>query len=190
MLLRWKLLENWPKLRLIGVRRPPYHFGRRTSGGGSKCAKSAYIYTCPFWHLTAHTKWYFCVCNNTIIRSKNIFISFLFVLIHSIIIKQGVINVRQYSIFAGLFFKINQKMSACTMTKWPPIAFRNEVTPLGVSEVSTILFLERRLFLRTLIEHITAAPWSMQKCTGHFGLYSLGVLYYIQQQWASRSGLQ
>ena len=48
-------------------------------------------------------------------------------------------------------------MSACTMTKWPPIAFRNEVTPLGVSEVSTILFLERRLFLRTLIEHITAA---------------------------------
>ena len=97
------------------------------------------------------------MCNNTIIRSKNIFISFLFVLIHSIIIKQGVINVRQYSIFAGLFFKINQKMSACTMTKWPPIAFRNEVTPLGVSEVSTILFLERRLFLRTLIEHITAA---------------------------------
>ena len=109
---------------------------------------SIYLYLSFLTFNRTHKVIFLCVVIILLLGQRIFLFHFFFVLRDSIIIKQGVINVRQYSIFAGLFFKINQKMSACTMTKWPPIAFRNEVTPLGVSKVSTILFLERRLFLR------------------------------------------
>ena len=111
--------------------------------------------------------------------------------------------------FKGLFSKsiksAQKRVRWTTTTKWPPSAFWNEVTPLGVSEVSTTPFLTpaiRRRLLRLCFQVVhyyidrrmktergSTKRRSMQKCTGHFGLYSLRPLFGSGSKagWGSRN---